>query len=92
MLGLSLSREDTAVKALEELLEDRGLEYVGLSLLDLREAVSTVLKAMDAEHGSLEEAWERGYRDSNTEWNQCWDLVTPDEDRFVAVNPYTGQT
>lgn len=36
----------------------------------------------------LAQAWDQGYRDSNREWDQCWDLVTPDEERFVAKNPY----
>jgi hypothetical protein len=44
-----------------------------------------------AGYGRLAEAWERGYRDCNTEWEQCWDLVTPDEDRFEAINPYEGR-
>ena len=36
----------------------------------------------------LSNAWERGYRDCGLEWEQTADLATPDEDRFVATNPY----
>lgn len=33
-------------------------------------------------------AWEQGFRACNMEWEQTAILVTPDEDRFVATNPY----
>jgi beta-glucanase (GH16 family) len=36
----------------------------------------------------LATVWKAGYKASDAEWTQCWDLVTPDEERFVAVNPF----
>lgn len=36
----------------------------------------------------LATAWDRGYEASNDEWKQTFDITTPDEDRFVAENPY----
>lgn len=39
----------------------------------------------------LAKAWADGYKACNMEWEQCWDLVTPDEDRFSAVNPFLNK-
>lgn len=33
-------------------------------------------------------AWDEGYKASEQEFQQVYDLFTPDEERFVAVNPY----
>ena len=35
--------------------------------------------------------WDEGKRAADLEWQQSYDLVTPDEDRFVAANPYRSK-
>lgn len=69
---------------------------VALNLV-LSDHAGRVIKALDANKGVLlptinqlmAEAWTEGYRAMNREWAQTADIVTPDEDRFVATNPYT---
>jgi hypothetical protein len=36
-------------------------------------------------------AWNEGKCATDREWETIWDIVTPDEDRYVAVNPYTSR-
>jgi hypothetical protein len=36
-------------------------------------------------------AWDEGKRSADLEWQQSYDLVTEDEERFVATNPYRSQ-
>ena len=33
-------------------------------------------------------AWDEGSRAKDREWAETYDIVTPDEDRFLAINPY----
>ena len=33
-------------------------------------------------------AWDEGVRDANRAWEQLWDSTTPDEERFLVINPY----
>lgn len=75
----------TMAEVVEEALRVLS-EVRSISREDLAEHVAEELGK--AGYGLMEPAWDRGYQDSNEEWNQCWDLVTPDEDRFVARNPY----
>jgi predicted AAA+ superfamily ATPase len=42
------SREEVAAKSLEDSLEEAGLAYVGVSLIDLSEVTATVIEAADA--------------------------------------------
>lgn len=63
-------------------LDDRDRdEYRRLSRAALESAAAYMLA----------EAWEQGFKACDGEWEQTADLVTPDEDRFVARNPYRSQ-
>jgi len=60
--------------------ENRNAEFIANSSADIAFLLA-----------ELSQAWEQGFRACNGEWEQTADIVTPDEDRFVAKNPYRSE-
>lgn len=67
------------------LSEGGGLKMASRNRRALRAALEAAAPHM------LAQAFDEGKRAADLEWQQSYDLVTPDEHRFIATNPYRSQ-